>query len=376
VPRCVRNPLYQWTHLELSRQLGIGERLDGASAERIWRAANARLADPAFSARGLLHRANYRVVCTTDDPADDLADHARCAGAPFRVLPTWRPDRAWGVDDPASWNAWLDRLGAAAGMAITTMDDLRAALAKRQAFFHARGCRLSDHGIETVYAESWTEADIAATFRAARAGIAADPAAYARFASCLLHEGAIADHALGWVQQFHIGPIRNLNTRLRERLGADAGCDAIGDASYARPLARFLDRLDRTDQLGKTILYNINSKDDEVLACLANTFQDGRTPGKIQFGSAWWFHDQLSGMERQLDVLSNLGLLSRFVGMLTDSRSFLSSSRHEWFRRLLCRIIGRDVAMGLLPDDRTLLDGLVADICHRNAEAYFAFDQA
>ncbi len=377
VPRCLRSPLYHWTHLELKKPFGIDRLLDGRSAEAIWSGANARLGEAGFSARGLLANAGYEAVCTTDDPADPLVEHQACATAqatgalPFRVLPTWRPDRALGIDDPVSWNAWRERLGAAAGLTIETLDDLREALRHRHGFFHQVGCRLSDHGLETVYADDWSEHEIQATFTTVRRGAVPDPQAISRFRSCLLYEGAVLDHAAGWVQQFHLGPIRNLNTRLAKRLGADAGCDAIGDASHAKPLARFLDRLDRTDQLAKTILYNIHTKDAEVLACLANTFQDGRTPGKIQYGSAWWFHDQLDGMSQQLDVLSNLGLLSRFVGMLTDSRSFTSFSRHEWFRRLLCAKLGQDMERGLMPDDLGLVGGMVEDLCYRNAREYF-----
>jgi glucuronate isomerase len=274
------------------------------------------------------------------------------------------------------FNAWVDRLAEVSGVEIKDLDTFRTALAKRHDFFHANGCRLSDHGIETVYAATYTEAQIATTFSRVRGGRQPDEQEVLRFKSAMLHEGALMDHAKGWVQQFHIGPIRNNSTRMARTLGPDTGFDSIGDASYAKPLATFLDRLDRNDRLAKTILYNVNPKENEVLGTMIGNFQDGSVPGKVQFGAGWWFLDQKDGMERQLAALSNLSLLSRFVGMLTDSRSFLSYTRHDYFRRILCNLLGDEMEQGLLPLDLGLVGGLVADVCYRNAAAYFDFGLA
>ena len=375
VPKCLRNPLYHWTHLELRRPFGITDKLLGPdTAQDIWDRANSKLARADFSPRGIMRQMNVKVVCTTDDPVDDLAHHQATAisGFDVQVRPTWRPDKGLLVDQPALFNPWLDRLSAASGIAIHTWEDFQAALANRHQFFHVAGCRLSDHGLDTVYAEDYSLAEIATIFAAARKGQAADPLATARFKSAMLFEGAVMDHAAGWVQQFHIGAIRNTNSRAALR-GPDLGYDSIGEADYAAPLARLLDRLDKNDRLARTILYNLNPRTNEVLATMIGNFQDGRTPGKMQFGSGWWFLDQKDGMEKQIDCLSNMGLLSRFVGMLTDSRSFLSYTRHEYFRRILCNKLGREMADGLLPNDIGMIGNLVADVCYRNAAAYFDF---
>ena len=382
VPKCLRNPLYHWTHLELNRPFGINDRLlNGATAESVWQDCNQLLASKDFSARGIMQQMNVAVVCTTDDPADSLEHHLalrreQAAGSDFtcQMRPTWRPDKALAIEDPMAFNAWVNRLGAIADNDIRDFDSFRMALQVRHDAFHAAGCRLSDHGLDAIDAEDWTESEVKATFAAVRSGKRVSPEAAARYRSCLLHEGAVMDHAAGWVQQFHLGAQRNNNTRLFRALGPDKGFDSIGDKSYAAPLARFLDRLDTTNQLAKTILYNLHPKDNEMLATMIGNFQDGTVPGKIQFGSGWWFLDQLDGMRRQIDALSSLGLLSRFVGMLTDSRSFLSYTRHEYFRRLLCDILGTEAERGLLPTDLDLLGGLVRDVCYRNAAGYFAFD--
>lgn len=381
VPHTLRNPLYHWTHMELANPFGITDRLlDGASARELYERLNARLAEDAFRTQGLLEHFRVAVVCTTDDPADSLVDHLEYAqsaagqrpGA-MRLYPTWRPDRALALDDLAGWNAWIDRLERAADVEVSDYDSFWRALEARHAYFHARGCRLSDHGLETVYAEDYTDAEAAATFAKARSRKPPTADELLKFKSALLYRFAVMDHARGWVQQFHLGALRNNNTRMLRALGPDSGFDSIGDFELARPLARFLDRLDRTDQLARTILYNLNPRDNEVMATMIGNFQDGRVPGKMQFGSAWWFLDQLDGMHKQLDALSNMGLLSRFVGMLTDSRSFLSYSRHDYFRRLLCNMLGEDVRRGLLPDDRALLGGLVRNVCFANAKRYFPF---
>ncbi len=376
VPRCLRNPLYHWTHLELKRPFGISDRLlSPATADGIWDETNAKLAEDGFSARGIIAQMNVEVICTTDDPVDSLEHHRKVAKSGFatQVRPTWRPDKGMAIEDAGGFNLWLDQLAAASKLPIRTFEDYLAATAERHAFFHANGCRLSDHGLETVHASDYTRKEIDAIFAKVRAGGAADAVEAEKFKSCMLYEWAVLDHAKGWVQQFHLGAIRNNNSRLFKALGPDKGFDSIGDANYAKPLAKLLDRLDSTDQLAKTILYNLNPRDNEVLGTMIGNFQDGSVPGKLQFGSGWWFLDQLDGMSKQLDALSNLGLLSRFVGMLTDSRSFLSYTRHEYFRRLLCNKLGDEIERGLIPKDFDLVGNMVADVSYRNAAGYFGF---
>ena len=381
VPRCLRNPLYHWTHLELNRPFGINDRLlSGDTAESVWKHCNKLLAKDTFTARGIMTQMNVVVVCTTDDPVDSLEHHLALrreqqTGSSFgcQMRPTWRPDKGMAVDDPAGFNAWLERLAQAADTDIRDLDGYRMALQVRHRFFHDAGCRLSDHGLDTVYADEYTEAEIKAIFLKVRSGVTPTAEESFKFKSCMLHEWAVMDHAAGWVQQFHIGAQRNNNAQLFRTLGPDTGFDSIGDKSYAEPLGRFLNRLDSDDRLAKTILYNLHPKDNEMLGTMIGNFQDGSVPGKLQFGSGWWFLDQLDGMDKQLDALSNMGLLSRFVGMLTDSRSFLSYTRHEYFRRLLCAKLGDEVEAGLLPKDLGLLGGMVRDISYRNAAGYFDF---
>jgi len=378
VPQTLRNPLYHWTHLELKRPFGISDRLlCPATAKGIWDECNAKLARPEFSCRGIMRQMNVVLVCTTDDPVDNLEHHAAIArdkSFPIRVLPAFRPDRAMSVEVPATFNAYVDRLSAASGIEVgdnfgTFLESLR----QRHDFFHGRGCRLSDHGLETAYAEDFSRADLESMFYRLRRGTELGPPEIARFKSALLYEFALWDHEKGWTQQFHFGALRNNNTRMFLRIGPDMGFDSIGDWPLAQPLARFLDRLDREDRLAKTILYNLNPAQNEVLAAMIGNFQDGRVPGKMQYGSGWWFLDQKDGMERQLTALSNLGLLSRFVGMLTDSRSFLSYTRHEYFRRILCNLLGTEMQQGLLPDDLDLVGAMVRDVCYHNARRYFGF---
>jgi glucuronate isomerase len=376
VPETLGNPLYHWTHMELRRPFGIQTPLSPATAREIYDSANERLKEDPFTAIGLLRQFRVAVVCTTDDPTDSLAAHAALAqraDPDTRVYPTWRPDRALMVEDVAAWSAWLGRLEEAAGVSVGTWDALLAALEARHAFFHERGCRSSDHGLQRLEPEPLTDAGAAALFARLRAAKALEPDEAHAFRSTLLHRLALLDHARGWVQQFHLGAMRNNNTRMRKRLGPDTGFDSIGDLEQGRPLGRFLDRLDETDQLAKTILYNLNPADNEVFATMVGNFQDGSVPGKMQWGPAWWFLDQLDGMEAQMRTLANMGLLSRFVGMTTDSRSFLSYSRHEYFRRLLCDILGAEVRRGRLPDDRDALGRLVADVSFFNARDYFGF---
>jgi glucuronate isomerase len=374
VPYTLRNPLYHWTHLELRRPFGItGTLLDGRSARAVYDRCQELLQTDAFTTQGLLRQFRVVAVCTTDDPVDSLEPHrahARAAHPGARLFPTWRPDKALGLEDAATWNGWVDQLAAAANMHIASYADLLQALRRRHDFFHETGCRASDHGLERLHADDYSEADVRGAFDAARARrpVLADQAS--KYKSALLHEMAQWDHARGWVQQFHVGALRNNNTRLLKKLGPDTGFDSMGDFEQARPLSRFLDRLDQTDQLAKTILYNNNPRDNELLATMIGNFQDGSVPGKMQFGSAWWFMDQKEGMERQIEALSNMGLLSRFVGMVTDSRSFLSYPRHEYFRRLLCNMLGKDAENGLIPMDRELLARLVRDVCFFNARNY------
>ena len=374
VPKTLRNPLFHWTQLELKNPFGVRKLLNEGSAREVFDTCNQALKSPDLHARGMLEHFRVAVVCTTDDPADNLEHHKSYAASSHtdrvRMYPTFRPDRALRLENLVEYNAWLDSLEAASGQSITTYYELLAALSARHAAFHELGCRASDHGLDTLYAEDYTRSEVAATFERARAGQTVSPAAALAFKSALLHELALFDHERGWVQQFHLGAMRNNNTRLFRSLGPDTGFDSIGDFNLAASVARFLDRLDDGNRLAKTILYNSNPRDNEVLATLIGSFQDGSVPGKMQFGSGWWFLDQLDGMERQLNALSNLGLLSRFVGMLTDSRSFLSYSRHEYFRRLLCNLLGHDVRRGLIPNDRELLGDLVKDLCFRNAHAY------
>jgi glucuronate isomerase len=376
VPETLRNPLYHWTHMELKRPFGIDTLLTPASARDVFDRCNERLREDDFSALGLLRGFRVAVVCTTDDPADSLEPHKRLAQRSqpeTRVYPTWRPDRALAVEDPVSWNTWVDTLEAAADLRVSTLASLLEALDRRHQAFHALGCRASDHGLETVPAAPYSDSEVAASFAGLRTGHPLDAGAALRFQSALLHRLALMDHQRGWVQQFHLGALRNASTRMHAALGPNVGCDSIGDFEMALPLKRFLDGLDRNERLAKTILYNLNPRDDELFATMAGNFQDGSVPGKMQYGAAWWFLDQKDGMEAQLRAVSNMGLLSRFVGMVTDSRSFLSYSRHDYFRRILCNLLGDDVRRGLLPDDRDLLGRLVRNVCFGNAREYFGF---
>jgi glucuronate isomerase len=377
VPDTLRSPLYHWTHMELRRPFGIDALLAPSSARRIFDRCNERLQEDGFTAMGLLRGFKVAVVCTTDDPTDDLRFHRRLAARrdpDTCVYPTWRPDKAFAVEDPAAFNAWIARLEQASGMAVGgRLSSLLDALKARHDAFHEMGCRASDHGLETLWVEPAPAAELDAAFDALRAGRAPGAGEAITLKSALLYELALLDHARGWAQQFHLGALRNTNSRMRRTLGPDTGFDSIADVDIARPLSRFLDRLDDTNQLAKTILYNLNPRDNALLATMIGNYQDGSVPGKMQYGSAWWFLDQLDGMTEQMNALSDMGLLSRFVGMVTDSRSFLSYPRHEYFRRLLCNLVGEDVRRGRLPDDRELLGRLVRNVCFFNARDYFGF---
>lgn len=378
VPCTLRNPLYHWTHLELAKPFGIADRLlDESTARGIYEHCNARLAEPDMSCRGIMRQFNVRLACTTDDPTDSLAHHKAVAADEsfdIQMLPTYRPDRATAVEHAAAFNAWTDKLAAAADVDIADYPAFLAALRQRHDHFHQAGCRLSDHGLETAYAADYTDKEIEGIFDKLRGGRELFVGEALQFKSALLHEFGRMDAEKGWTQQYHFGALRNANSRMFARLGPDTGFDSIGDFELARPLAVMLDRLDRHGKLPKTILYTLNPAHMELLATMIGNFQDPETPGKMQLGSGWWFLDQLDGMRRQMEALSNMGLLRRFVGMLTDSRSFLSYTRHEYFRRLLCRMLGEDVQAGLLPGDMELLGATVRDICYNNAARYFGFD--
>ena len=375
VPHTLRNPLFHWTHLELKKFFGIDKVLSPATAKEIWDECNAKLQTPEYSVRGIIRMANVDTICTTDDPIDSLEYHRQIKedGFEVHVLPAWRPDKSMAVEKATIYNEYLDKLAEASGLEINTFGDLMKALDNRHQFFHDNGCRLSDHGLETIVAEDYTTDEIEAIFSKIRGGSDLAAEEIAKFKSCMLYEQGIMDHSRGWTQQYHIGAIRNNSTRLFKKLGPDVGLDSIGDFEIARPMAKFFDKLDLNNKLAKTIIYNLNPRDNELLATMIGNFQDGSVPGKMQFGSGWWFLDQKDGMTKQMNALSNLGLLSRFVGMLTDSRSFLSYTRHEYFRRTLCNLLGNDVENGEIPYDMELLGTMVENICFNNAKEYFNF---
>lgn len=376
VPYTFRNPLYHWTHLELRTAFGITEALNPESARRIYDACNAKLAEEGMTARGLMRRYNVRVVCTTDDPVDSLEHHRaiRESGFEIKVLPTWRPDKAMAVGDSASYRDYLTRLSAVSGVEINSYDSLMAALRVRHDFFASEGCRVADHGVSEFPWAECTAEEASSLFAKVSGGAELDSCEVKKLQTAILLDLARMNHEKGWAQQFHFGPMRNVNGRMFDMLGPDAGFDTIGDWSSGQALARFLNALDVDGKLAKTILYNINPAENHVIAAMTGNFQDGSMPGKIQFGSGWWFNDQIDGMRLQMNALSNQGLLSRFVGMLTDSRSFVSYPRHEYFRRILCDLVGRDVEEGLIPEsEMKRVEEMIEDICYRNAERYFEF---
>ncbi len=376
VPFTMRNPLYHWTHLELQRYFGVTEVLNAASAKRIYDHCAALLKTPEYSVKNLLLKMNVKVLCTTDDPIDDLGYHKqiKASGYAIKVLPTFRPDKAMAVDDVATFNSYVTSLAQVVGYGIQDLSTYKKAIGERHDYFHACGGRLSDHGLEHIYAEDYIEEQIAKIFGQLVSGASVSDHEKWQFKSAMLVYFAHLDHAKGWTQQFHLGALRNNNARLLGSLGPDTGFDSIGDFEQAKPLSKFLNHLDSTNQLAKTILYNLNPGDNELLATMTGNFQDGTIVGKMQFGSGWWFLDQKDGMERQINALSNMGLLSHFVGMLTDSRSFLSFPRHEYFRRILCNLMGQDVENGELPADIEWLGKLVKDISYTNASEFFNFE--
>jgi glucuronate isomerase len=374
VPHCLRNPLYHWTHLELKNPFGIKDKLLGPkTARQIYDACSEMLRTADFSVRSIMRKMNVKLVCTTEGPLDSLEHHKKIRedGFEIRVHTAFRPDQTMAVEDVQGLNVFIEKLGLICNTEITSFHAYIEALRERHGYFHQNGCRLCDHGIETAYAEDYTESEIDKIFQKILRGRELDLSDRLKFKSAMMLELALMDYEAGWVQQLHLGALRNNSTRLLRTLGRDVGCDSMGDFEIARPLAKFLDRLDANDKLPKTILYNLNPADNALCATMVGNFQDGSVPGKMQYGSAWWFLDQKDGMEAQINVLSNMGLLSRFVGMLTDSRSFLSYPRHEYFRRILCNTLGSDVEAGLLPNDLNLLGKMVEDICFNNAQNYF-----
>ncbi len=375
VPYTLRNPLYHWTHLELQRYFDIKDLLSPKTAEKIYEETAAKLAEPDYSVRGLLKMMNVEVVCTTDDPIDSLNFHQQFAQEQesFKMLPAFRPDKAMNSDDVAALNAYIDQVEAVTNTSIGSFQAYLDALKARHDFFAENGCSVSDHGLEQIYAEDYTDQEIGAIFEKIRANQTLTYNENLKFKSAMLVQFAEWDHEKGWVQQYHLGALRNNNARMLRVNGPDTGWDSIGDFSQARALSKFLNRLDNEDRLTKTILYNLNPADNELIATMIGNFNDGSIKGKIQFGSAWWFLDQKDGMTKQLNALSNMGLLSRLVGMLTDSRSFLSFPRHEYFRRLVCDIFGEDVEKGELPNDIEWIGKIVGDISYHNAKEYFNF---
>ncbi|MBP9998371.1 MAG: glucuronate isomerase [Bacteroidales bacterium] len=376
VPYTMRNPLYHWTHLELKRVFGIDKLLKPETAREIFEECNAKLATEEFRGQALIRKFGVEVVCTTDDPADDLRWHKQIMENPFgtRVIPAWRPDKAMAIEDPVSYKAYIEKLSEVSGMEIRTYNDLKDALQKRHDFFASMGCSLSDHGLENFYAADYTDLEVEFIFRKVLLGRTPNADELNKFRSAFLYDQAIMDAEAGWVQQFHVGAIRNNNTAMFQKVGADTGFDAIHDHQIAEVGHKFFDRLNSEGKLAKTILYCLNPKDNEVMMTMAYTFNDGSCPGKMQFGSGWWFLDQEVGMRRHMDALSVLGLFSRFVGMLTDSRSFISYPRHEYFRRILCDVVGTDVENGKLPvSEMERIHQMIKDISYNNAKEYFKF---
>jgi glucuronate isomerase len=374
VPYTMRNPLFHWTHLELKNYFGVTALLDASSAKEIYDSCSEMLRQEDFSVQQLLIKHRVEVVATTDDPVDSLEYHKAFAkqNAAFRMLPTFRPDKSFTIHNLEAYRAYIDKLATASGVAIKTFDDLILALSNRVDAFDSLGCRASDHGLEQLYFDADAEKNASKLFAKLLSGKTLDAQETMAFKSAVLINLCRMYHNKGWAQQFHLGALRNNSSRMLRELGPDTGFDSIGELPQASIMAKFFDYLDNTNQLAKTIIYNINPADNELIATMMGNFNDGSVPGKMQFGSGWWFLDQKDGMERQMNALSNMGLLSRFVGMVTDSRSFLSFPRHEYFRRILCNLIGTDIEKGELPDDPRV-GKMVEAICYGNAKSYFEF---
>ncbi len=375
VPYTLRNPLYHWTHLELQRYFNVHELLSPKTARSIYNECTAKLQTPEYSVQHMIEKMNVEMICTTDDPIDSLEHHQKIkqSGWKVKVFPAFRPDKAMNPDDVAALNDYINKLEAVSDTAINNYSDYLKALKSRHDYFAANDCSVSDHGLEQIYAADYTDHEITTIFNNIRSGKALQPIEELKFRSAMLHEFALWDHEKGWVQQYHLGALRNNNARAHREIGPDTGYDSIGDFNQAQALSRFLNKLDSTDQLAKTIIYNLNPGDNELFATMAGNFNDGTIVGKMQFGSAWWFLDQKQGMTDQINALSSMGLLSKLVGMLTDSRSFMSYPRHEYFRRLLCNLFATDIENGELPNDIEWTGKIIQDISYYNAKNYFAF---
>jgi glucuronate isomerase len=375
VPYTLRNPLYHWTHLELQRYFDVYDLLNADTAKKIYDECSEKLRSKEYSVKNLLRKMNVKTICTTDDPIDSLEFHAQLVedGFEIPVLPAFRPDNAMNVNDADKFNAYVKKIEAVTNISISTFDDFLYALQNRHDFFASMGCCVSDHGLEEIYAEEFTGQEIDTIFTKIHSGKHLNDTEQRKFKSAMLVHFAEWDWEKGWVQQFHLGALRNNNSRMLQQLGPDTGWDSIGDFSQGRALSKFLNKLDSDNKLAKTILYNLNPSDNELMATMVGNFNDGSAEGKIQFGSAWWFLDQKDGMTKQINALSNMGLLSKFIGMLTDSRSFLSYPRHEYFRRLLCNLFGEEVENGELPNDIPWIGKVIQDICYHNAKNYFSW---
>lgn len=377
VPYTIRNPIYHWTHLELKNYFGISDRiLNPNSADFIYKKCNEMLQTDDFTVKNLIKRFNVKVVCTTDDPTSNLEYHQKIKEDKFeiKILPTFRPDKGMAVESAKIFNGWIDKLESVTNTTINNYDMYLSALKERHNYFHDIGCRLSDHGMETIFAENYSDSEISNIFKKIRAGNELGYNEILKFKSAIMIEFGLMDYEKNWTQMLHIGAMRNNNSRLFRLLGPDAGFDSIGDYKVARSLSTFLDILDNGDRLPKTILFNLNPKENGTLASMVGNFQDGTIPGKIQYGPAWWFLDTKLGMTDQINVLSDMGMLSKFVGMVTDSRSFLSYPRHEYFRRIICNILGEEIDKGEIPNDLELIGNIIKDICYNNAKNYFGID--
>ena len=373
VPNTIMNPLFHWTHLELQRYFGINEFLNKSSAKKIYESCNEQLLNDSTSVQQLLLKMNLHYVGTTDDPLDDLQYHQAIKQSNFqiKVSPSFRPDKAIAINNVADFNIYIEKLAQVSGITITDFESYTAALKSRHDYFSANGCTVSDHGVEKLYAESYTYSELASIFESVQKGEQPNHLDIAKFKSAMLTILAEWGFEKNWVQQYHMGPIRNNNTRMFNLLGADTGWDSMGNAVDLQSISLFLDRLDAKGKLAKTILYSINPNDNDALATMVGNFNDGSFPGKVQLGAAWWFNDQMDGMIQHMKSVGNMGLLSRFVGMLTDSRSFLSFPRHEYFRRILCNFLGEEMKKGSLPNDEKWIGSIVQDICYNNAKHYF-----